>query len=342
MTARIGFACKYISSPEQVSDKACLDDVKHLNTIGTTLTWMKKQSRQVAEDRLWKIIIHNIESIKNLVDIVGAMPKMLRMFRISSDVLPFFTEPSLKYFYEMSDVKSYCEKNFRQVGDLARNLDVRLSFHPGQFVVLASDNPDIVTKSIEEFEYHTTMARWMGYGTAWHDHGFKINVHISGKRGPQGIIDVLGRLSPESRNLITIENDELTWGIDASLALVNHVALVLDIHHHLIHSGGEYIMPWDNRWKKIIESWHGIRPVIHYSTSREDVLLNHDRNTLPDIKTILQENTIKKTKLRAHSDSTWNRASNSWALLYLQEADIMIEAKYKNIASKNLYEQYHE
>ncbi|MEM7294338.1 MAG: UV damage endonuclease UvsE, partial [Pseudomonadota bacterium] len=71
------------------------------------------------------------------------------------------------------------------MGEATRQLDVRVSMHPGQFTVLASIDEDIVNRSIEEFEYHVDIARWMGYGVQFQD--FKINVHISGKKGPQGI-----------------------------------------------------------------------------------------------------------------------------------------------------------
>jgi UV DNA damage repair endonuclease len=105
----------------------------------------------------------------------------------------------------------------------------------------------------------------MGYGRTFQD--FKINVHISGRAGPAGIKAVIPRLSPEARNCITIENDEISWGIDSSLELGNDLALVLDIHHHHIHTG-EYIEANDDRVKRIIDSWRGDRPDIHYSVSR--------------------------------------------------------------------------
>jgi UV DNA damage endonuclease len=104
------------------------------------------------------------------------------------------------------DVLAYCEKHYGIVGATARALDVRLSMHPGQFVVLASATEEIVERSIEEFEYHADLIRWMGYGKNWQD--FKCNVHISGRQGPAGIKAALKRLSPEARNCITIENDE--------------------------------------------------------------------------------------------------------------------------------------
>jgi UV DNA damage repair endonuclease len=225
------------------------------------------------------------------------------------------------------------EQEFAKVGDIARRDDVRLSFHPGQFTVLASENPGIVQNSIEEFEYHVDMARFMGYGKQFQD--FKINVHISGKQGPAGIISALERLSPEARNTITIENDENSWGLDASLELERHCALVLDIHHHWIRDG-EYILPTDDRCKRVIDSWRGVRPVIHYSVSREDCLVGHDLSVKPDMNTLL-ETGYKKAKLRAHSDGYWNTAVNDWALGFRDNFDIMCESKAKNIASVALY-----
>jgi UV DNA damage repair endonuclease len=175
----------------------------------------------------------------------------------------------------------------------------------------------------------------MGHGQQFQD--FKINVHISGKKGPQGIIDALQRLSPEARNCITIENDENAWGIDSSLELQKHCALVLDLHHHWIRSG-EYIQPNDIRIQRVIDSWRGVRPVIHYSVSREDVLVDHCKNTMPDMAQLLAQG-YKKQKMRAHSDFYWNTAVNQWALSHNEWADIMSESKGKNLSSFSLHSQ---
>ena len=280
-------------------------------------------------------MVGNIEAIRKLVEKVGTLDETLRMVRIGSDVLPAYTHESWSYFWCRSDVMEYCSNYFRTVGDIARSANVRLSFHPGQFTVLASDNPHIVDRSIEEFEYHADMARWMGYGKRFQD--FKINVHISGRKGPQGIKDVLGRLSPEARNCLTIENDEMSWGLDASLELGSHIALVLDIHHHWIRTG-EYISPQDDRCLRVIDSWRGVRPVIHYSVSREDVLVDHDPLVAPDHKLLLEQG-YRKQKMRAHSNFYWNKPCNEWALSFLETHDIMVEAKSKNLASFALAEE---
>ena len=333
---RIGFACKWIDNATQLNGIKPKDDCKKYNTGSTTVAWLNRQSKDVAVEKLWNLMKQNIESIRLLVERVGALDENLRMVRLGSDILPVYTEPSWSWFWRTPDVRDYAERHFRAVGDTARKMGVRVSFHPGQFCVLASDNPDIVNRSIEEFEYHVDMARWMGYGRTFQD--FKINVHISGRKGPQGIIDVLPRLTPEARNCITIENDEISWGIDSSLELVKHCALVLDIHHHWVATG-EYIRPTDDRVLRLTDSWRGARrPVIHYSVSREDLLKDHCPNTSPQLDVLL-ENGYKKQKLRAHSDFYWNQQVNEYALSFLEVADIMCESKAKNLASFALHKQ---
>ena len=338
-TKRIGFACKWIDSPDQVNGIKPLDDAKQYNTGSTTVAWLNRQTKEVAEQKLWDLMVGNIESTHKLIERVGNLDEHLRMVRISSDILPVYTQSDWSYFWRRPDVVSYCDKALGKVGELARLLDVRLSFHPGQFTVLASDNDDIVRRSIEEFEYHADMIRWMGYGRKFQD--FKCNVHIAGRRGAQGIIDVYGRLSPEARNTLTIENEEMKHGLDDCLVLSSAgIPIVLDIHHNWVREG-EYISVLDDRTKRVLESWRDVRPTLHYSVSREDYLTAHSTVVAPDYTTLL-ESGHKKSKLRAHSDFYWNTATNDWALSFLEHFDIMCESKGKNLASFSLYERAKE
>lgn len=326
---RIGFACKWIDHAGQVDGIKPKDDAKQYNTGTTTVRWLNNQTREVAEQRLWDLMVQNTSATLKLVKRIGELDEHLRMVRLSSDILPVYTHADWSYYWHLTDVADFCRQAFGEIGSVANDRGVRLSFHPGQFTVLASDNPNIVNRSIEEFEYHCDMIRWMGYGRKFQD--MKCNVHISGKQGPEGIKRVIPRLSQEARNCLTIENDEISWGLDASLELVDTCALVLDIHHHFIKTG-EYIEPTDERFKRVQDSWRGVRPVIHYSVSREELLGEHDTNTLPNMN-ILLESGHKKAKLRAHSDFYWNSAVTDWALTFLESADIMCESKAKNLAS---------
>jgi len=332
---KIGFACKWIDRPDQVNGIGKNDDAKQYNTGTTTVRWLNNQTRDVAEQRLWDLMVGNIESTRRLVERVSKLDPALRMVRISSDILPVYTHADFASYWRQPSVISYCEKEFARVGDIARNSGVRLSMHPGQFTVLASDNPGIVERSIAEFEYHADMARYMGYGKSFQD--FKINVHISGKQGPAGIRRAYQRLSPEARNCITIENEENAWGLDDCLDISDIVPIVLDVHHHWIRSG-EYIDATDPRVMRVVDSWRGVRPTCHYSVSREDYLVGHDTNVAPDHNLLLEQG-YKKQKMRAHSDFYWNQKTNEWAITFLNQFDIMCESKGKNLASMELYNQ---
>jgi UV DNA damage repair endonuclease len=333
---KIGFACKWIDDPSQVNGIKATDDAKQYNTGSTTVAWLNRQTANIAEEKLWDLMRGNIESTRKLVERVSTLDPERRMVRLSSDILPVYTQEQWGYFWRLSDVRKYAEQHFAAIGELARANDVRLSMHPGQFVVLASESDIIVDRSIAEFEYHADMARWMGYGKEFQD--FKINVHISGRKGPQGIRDVYQRLSPEARNCITIENEENSWGLDDCLNLSDLLPIVLDIHHHWVREGA-YLDPSDARVTRVLDSWRGLRPTLHYSNSREDVLVGHSTDVMPDMATLLATG-YKKQKLRAHSDFYWNKETNNWAITFLDQFDIMCESKGKNLASMALHNQY--
>ena len=331
--ARIGFCCKWLEGPDEVAGMKVNAANRELNGRSTTMRWLREHPAE-AEQRQWDIMNHNAVAAEKMIERVGTLPEERRMVRLGSEMLQGYTEPSWIDWWQRQEIQDHCAKIFAPVGETARRLGVRLSFHPGQFCVLASESDEIVERSILEFEYHVDMARWMGYGAGWHDHGFKINVHLSGKGGPDKFIRTLGRLTPEARNLITIENDEMTNGLDQTLQVADHVALVLDIHHHWINTG-EYIETNDKRIETVKSSWRGVRPAIHYSVSREDYLVGHPTHIRPDLEQLIAQG-YKKQKLRAHSDFYWNSAVNAWALTFADDFDIQCESKAKNLASGGL------
>lgn len=330
-TKRIGFACKFA----EINKKGEIASIKELTTGGTTVAWVRRQTQHVAEEKVLEVSKQNILNTHSLVKKVATLEPALRMVRITSDMLPFYTMDGWQNFWQDRQMQDNLARWFAPIGETARQNNVRLSFHPDQFVVLASDRPDVVNKSIEEFEYHADMARMMGYGKTFQD--MKINVHISGRKGPQGIRDVFGRLSPEARNTLTLENEEYTHGLSDCLSLSDLVPTVLDIHHNWIREG-TYLDSNDDLVKKVIDSWRGVRPTMHYSVSREDVLTGHSTIQLPDHAALIA-NGYNKQKLRAHSDYFWNDAVNDWALSFHDNFDIMCEAKGKNLASFKLLER---
>lgn len=329
-SSRIGFACVYMH-PDQSKNKSELNQIqKPYRCRSTTLSWLNKQTREDAEQKMFEIVSHNLDSLCKLVGTVASFPLVQRMVRLGSDVLPMYTHPDWYSFYQEPVITSLMARRFAEVGSIAHRNSVRLSFHPGQYTVLASDRTEVVDNAILDIEYHATMARLMGYGRHFQD--FKINIHLSGKRGVVGFREGYQKLSPEARRMLTVENTEFGATLEDCLQLTKTLPIVFDIHHYWVASG-EYLNPSDDKFQRIIESWRGIRPVVHYSLPREQFSSFCLPDQKPDL-TILESQGIKRQALRAHSDFYWNHACNEYASNFLPVADIMCEAKMKNLASE--------
>lgn len=333
---RIGFACQY-RHPERSLSAAELKVMESaLNPKTTTLRWMDSVTPQVARDKLVQVIEHNLEAQQRLLEYVTGLPPGLRMLRLSSDLLPFYSHPKVSAFYQDPAIQQRLAECFQAIGDLARQNDIRLSLHPGQYCVLGSDKPVVVENSIAEFEYHADMIRMMGYGRQFQD--FKCNVHIAGRLGGDGIRAIWPRLSEVARNCITFENEEKTYGVNDCLELADLAPVVLDIHHCWINEN-DYISPDDERIERILESWRGVRPAMHYSQPPERLQeLGFTADRKLEMDELLQ--VISKRDLYGHSARMWNRWTNEYALLFLDRFDMMFEAKDKNLAALDFYQHY--
>lgn len=333
---RIGFACKYMHDNQNLPKKELEAIERSYNTRTVTLKWLRSVDRKTAEERLFEVIEHNLSSQYKILTYVNTLPEKLKMMRISSDLLPLYTHKEYAYFYSSTLIKEYISSEFSKIGEFARKNNIRLSMHPGQFCVLASDRPDVVLNSIDEFEYHADMIRMMGYGQQFQD--FKCNVHIAGGLGVDGVLAILPKLSDVAKNTITFENEERKYGLDDCLKLSEHCPVVLDIHHCWINEG-DYIEHNDDRIKKVIDSWRGVRPTMHYSQSRESLLdLGFDSDSKLDMTSLLEQ--VNKKDLSAHSDKMWNHWCNLYAKEFLNDFDIMFEAKHKNLAVLEFYKKY--
>ncbi|MFJ3467944.1 UV DNA damage repair endonuclease UvsE [Pseudomonas sp. NPDC090201] len=335
-TPRIGFACMYRHPERALSLKELKALEGGYNPRTTTLRWMDSVTLQVAREKLLEIVEHNLAAQIRLLGYVAQLPVGRRMLRLSSDLLPFYSHPKVLEFYRDPALMARLEQLFAAIGDTARQADIRLSFHPGQFCVLGSDRPEVVENSLAEFEYHADMIRMMGYGRQFQD--FKCNVHIAGKLGAEGVRKVWPRLSEVARNCITFENDEKTYGVDDCLQLADLAPMVLDIHHCWIHESA-YISPDDPRVARIIDSWRGVRPVMHYSQAPESLqALGFTAEQKLEMDDLLK--VVNKRDLYLHSDRMWNDWTNGYARQFLDRFDIMFEAKDKNLAVEEFYQRF--
>jgi UV DNA damage endonuclease len=318
---RIGFACKWVAD-----DKG---ERERLNLKGTTITHLRTLDETQRRAKLMGVVEHNLAAARALVTRVAQEPSEGRMLRLSSDMLPAYTHDIAKFFYADTGVQGVLRDGLMHIGNAARTGDVRLSFHPDQFVILGSDRAEVVESSLRELEYHADLIRMMGYGKF---QDVKCNVHANGKLGVEGVRATLSRLSHEARANLTLENDEYSVGLDELLKLADVVPIVLDIHHHWIHSKGEHLRSDDPRVERVMDSWRGARPVLHYSYSRQEYLGN--LRTLPKFEELVKQ--YPSARLREHSEDYPNPVANRWALGFAERFDIMCECKTKNLGAMQL------
>lgn len=326
-TPRLGYCCKYVSPHgDEAQERA-------MNMRGLTMAFLGRQAPGDAFDKLASVVEHNLAALRAQVDAVAVLPPLERLLRISSDVLPGYTHPTASPLYR--ELQGTIESALARTGERARDAGIRLSMHPGQYAILATEGRSL-ENAIGDIEYHARVMAMLGFHGGWHPHGAHVNVH-GGRRalGVEGIRHGLSLLSAEARDLVTIENDEMSFGLDDLLPLADEVALVMDLHHHWIRSGGEYLQPDDQRIEALKRSWRGVRPLSHISVSREEHVAGHDPDMLPGFAELAARG-LKVRDLRAHSDLMWNRAVNDLVARHLAWSDFEVEAKLKNLASRQL------
>lgn len=328
---RIGFCCKW-----KGWDEASKNLESDYNFKGTTLTYVRKlKTRKEQFEKIYNLVKHNLKSLHLVFDWFNTQPITVRMFRMGSDLLPFYTHDDFLWVYKERSIMNLIETELAVLGDKARNNRIRLSLHPGQFCILNSKSSDVIRRAVMEFEYHVDVMRMMNF-SGWHPYGMEINVHGGSKEmGLTPLLETMSTLSEDAKNWISIENDEYCYGISDLHRLADKCAILLDIHHHFIASKGEFISVDDNRVLPYISSWRGIVPELHFSLSPEYVL-KENISSLPVYSQLLSEG-FSRTDLRKHSDMTFNTAMNDWALSFSKKFDICVEAKHKNLASFNLY-----
>ena len=175
------------------------------------------------------LITHNIESL--LLAITYCSNHGIGCFRISSKIFPLYTHPRHKY--QLRDLPQ-CKKileGLQQVRAEAVKRNIRLTFHPDQFVILNSPRNEVVTSSIEELKYHALVASYIGADV--------INIHGGGGYGDkrhalQRLSKEILALPPTVQSLLTIENDDRVFSPEDLLPLCMELRIpfVYDVHHH--------------------------------------------------------------------------------------------------------------
>ncbi len=228
-----------------------------------------------------------------------------------------------------------CAAELAEVGALARERNIRLSTHPGQYTVLNSTKPAVVSAAVAELEVQGELFAALGAPPEW-----VTVIHVGGAEGGvQAGLERFARgfekLSERARAHLVIENDDRTFSLSDVLPLSRSIGVpvVWDILHHRAYDPAG--IPDAEALSFAFATWpEGVTPKIHYSSPRLDIDITGRREG----RRVVQRPVLPQT--RAHADLI---DPIGFELFLRYEAagrdfDIMIEAKGKDLALLRLRE----
>jgi len=143
-------------------------------------------------------------------------------YRVSSNLFPILTHPDFKC--GIKDVPQYDEimEELDAIAEHNKEWGVRLSTHPDQFNVLASQNQNAVDKTINELNLHGWIMDKLGCSRTYYN---PINIHVNCTKGDPADIAArfmsnLNKCDHSVTTRLVLENeDKGCWTVDN---LINH------------------------------------------------------------------------------------------------------------------------
>ena len=154
----------------------------------------------------------------------------IRLYRLSSALFPMSDLPGDDTGLSVLDALS---GELAAAGAAFRAAGVRVLIHPDQFLVLSSENPEVVTRSIDALTVHARVLDGMGMERSpWNC----ILLH-GGKGGrAQALTETILTLPEAVRSRFTLENDERAYGPADLLPVCEATGtpMIFDAHHHVV------------------------------------------------------------------------------------------------------------
>jgi UV DNA damage endonuclease len=279
------------------------------------------------DTRRWQSQPHLAVSLERLAAILERLDALdVRMYRMASGLAPYATHPDLPQFHRQVEE---CAERLAALGERVRELAVRLSFHPGQYVVLNSERDDVRTLAAREMEVMAGLLDAFGCGPE-----AVVVLHVGGAAGGRSAALArfergLALLSEAARRRLVIENDDRSFSLADVLVLHARTGLpvVWDVLHHHCHDPQG--IPDGEALRAAAATWPpGVVPKIHFSSPKTAIEERRERRGRR------VETRYVLPPLRAHADLVDPIAFEEFlrgpgaGLRF----DIMLEAKAKDLA----------
>jgi UV DNA damage endonuclease len=260
-----------------------------------------------------ELVIDNLKDTLKVLDYNLSVG--IYIYRLSSDSFPWMSE------YEFSDLPNFklIQILMTQIGDKIKSNNIRVSYHPGPFNVLASENDSVVEKTIKELNKHAELMDLIGLDKS---HYYPINIHINTTKptceeAAQRFVDRFPLLSESCKKRLTLENDDSPnqYSVKMLYDTVHTkigIPIVFDQHHF---NYGLQDQTMEEALKLAHSTWSGVRPLTHMSSPKT-----------------LEDNSGKQT---AHADYIYEEIKT-----FGLDFDTEIEAKAKDLAVIRYRQQF--
>lgn len=259
-----------------------------------------------------ELIIENLKDTLRVLDY--NLQKEIYIYRLSSDSFPWMSE------YEFSDLPKFNVINtyMKLIGKKVKENGMRVSYHPGPFNVLASENDAVVEKTIKELNKHAELLDLMELDQTTF---YPINIHINTTKptreeAAKRFVERFDLLSDSCKKRLTVENDDSPnqYSVQMLYDWVHKeigIPIVFDQHHF---NYGPQDQTMEEALRLALSTW-STRPMTHMSSPR-----------------VLEDTSSKQT---AHADYIYEEIKT-----YGLDFDTEIEAKAKDLAVLKYRKQF--
>ena len=285
---------------------ACINETLKKQKITTNRSLKKATLDKKGLEYVSELALENVRDLEKVIQ--WNLENDIMFFRMSSNIIPWANKIDWHNIKDIDEIKTI----LKRCGDFATKHEIRLTMHPGQFVVLTSPHKHVIENSISELKAHSDLMNYMGLSETPYN---KINIHMGAAYGDKinsskTFIKNFKTLPDDIRNRLTVENDDkgVMYSTTDLYKLVHGeigLPIVFDYHHHTFCTGGQ---TEQEALTLATTTWGSIKPVVHYSESKA---LNEGL----------------KVRLQAHSDYI-NGPIDTYGL----DIDVMLECKAKELA----------
>ncbi|RDE06202.1 UV DNA damage repair endonuclease UvsE [Sphingomonas aracearum] len=233
--------------------------------LGIPVKVIGKPGLKSNDTRRWQQNPHLKCSLEHVDAILDYLVKeRIDMYRLSSDLAPYATHPDMPQFHNMV---AESDAELRAFGAKAKALDIRLSFHPSQYVLLNSPDPKLTEKSIWDLSSQAEMLDRMQLGPeavcVTHVGGVYDDHEASRARWIEG-----WEKCPEHvRRRLVLENDDIRFSAADVLWIHERtgVRLIFDYQHFWCLNPERLDMR--QTLERFLATWpDGVRPKLHFSS----------------------------------------------------------------------------